>query len=194
MLRWRSTLRPLRRLLLRYTPLPAHRRERSPAPGGPPGQRPVGRHRARRLSARPSHRLARRDRLLRPGLPCSTWVRRRDAVRGGPECRQGIRRRAGQQRGRGHGSAARANQREQLGPGQAEQEDQCGGHAGHHDRGPDPRVVAAGPGQQGVGPSAVPTMVAGSAQAQRSDCRPRRQSATAPAPARAATAGAITTV
>ncbi len=40
----------------------------------------------------------------------------------------------------------------------------------------------------------VPTMAAGSTGAQRSDRRPSRHRATTPAPARAATAGAITTV
>ena len=40
----------------------------------------------------------------------------------------------------------------------------------------------------------VPTTVAGSTHAQWSDCCPRRHRATAPAPAVAATAGAMTTV
>ena len=74
-----------------------------------------------------------------------------------------------------------------------ETRDECGDHAGDDDRGSDPGVVAAVRANRASAQTAVPTMAVGSAQPSGATA-PEAPRATAPTPARAATAGAITTV
>ena len=120
-------------------PVPAWAPVRAAA-GGPPVPDPPG--------ARPASGAAPGTQAARSR--CGTGGRDGGGRRA--ERRQGVGRRAGQHRDGGNRARKEREPARALRSHHAQQEDERGDHAGHDDRGPEPGVVAAGAGEQGIGP------------------------------------------